>query len=141
KILITGFGRVGKACARVLSGIGTDVYIAARNPSQRSEAVCMGYKAVDISEISRIIYIFDFIINTVPAQIFTIKNIMTMRERAVYIELASKPFGALEADFESEKKRYILASSLPGRFYPNSCAEAIYKTINDYMGKEITNSQ
>lgn len=129
KVLITGYGRISKALVSFLKGLSMDVYIAARSVSQRNEAELFGLKAIDICDIERSVYVFDYIINTVPFQIFSSDAVRNIKQGAVYFEVASRPFGAGEKDFEETGKKYILASQLPGRFYPEQSAGAILKSL------------
>lgn len=133
KVLLTGFGNVSKALARLLKAVGADVYIAARSQAQRSLAFCCGYKTLELCDMGRVLYIFDFIVNTVASNIFSYKNVTTIKDDALFVELASKPFGALKDDFELEGKKYLFAPSLPGRFYPKSVANAILKSCRNYL--------
>ncbi|MCM1363852.1 MAG: hypothetical protein NC122_08405 [Faecalibacterium sp.] len=133
KILVTGFGRVGKAVAHFMHVMGLDVYVAVRSEPQKCEAASYGYKILDISDIKSTVYLFDFIVNTVPAIIFDENTISLIKKDSVYIELASSPFGAEKDYFEKSEKRYILAASLPGRLYPSASAKAIYRSIEKYL--------
>ena len=132
-VLITGFGRVAKALCSVLKGLNMRICVAARNNVQLCEAKCLGYNALDINEISEEIYLFDYIFNTVPHQIFSRQIIKGIKKECIYFELASRPFGASEDDFTAENKKYILASALPGKYTAYSAAEK----IADYVEKLI----
>ncbi|MCM1544290.1 MAG: hypothetical protein NC110_03225 [Ruminococcus sp.] len=133
KILITGFGRVGKAVSHFMKVIGLDVYVSVRSNVQKSEALSYGYRVLDISDIKSTVYLYDFIINTVPQVIFDENCISTIKDSCTFIELASAPFGAEKSNFDKHEKNYILAASLPGKLYPTACAKAIYKSIEKYL--------
>ena len=47
--LITGFGRVARAVAKLLCAIGCSVTVAARDPQQRTQAALLGCKAIDVA--------------------------------------------------------------------------------------------
>lgn len=129
RVLVTGFGRVAKAMAALLKRVGLDVYIAARNDTQKATAYALGYKVLDIYDLSSVIRIFDFTVNTVPSHVLGEREISLMKDRALYIELASKPYGAKPEHFEKYGKRYLPAPSLPGKFCSRSAAQAIYHSI------------
>lgn len=133
KALVTGFGRVSKAVSFFLKGLGVDVYVAARRREQRSEAEAYGIKTLSIGDIEKTVYIFDYIVNTVEQRIFTKQSIRTLKNNALYIEVASSPFGADKDDFDIFGKKYIFAPQLPGRFYPEQSAGAILKSIEDLL--------
>lgn len=133
RVLITGFGRIGSSLALLLKALDFKVYIAARSKSQRTQAESMGFCALDINEMSYCVYLFDFIVNTVPSRIFKNEYIAKMKDSAYFLELSSKPYGADPDEFENEKKNHILASSLPGKYYPYASAEIILKAIKQFL--------
>ena len=69
KYAITGYGRVAKETASVLTALSCDVTIFARNDLQRENAVRKGCNAEPITKLPCLIDKFDFVINTVPSQI------------------------------------------------------------------------
>ena len=56
-----------------------------------------------------------------------------MKDSTLYIELASKPYGARPEYFERQKKRYLPAPSLPGKYCSTSAAEAIYRSVRNRL--------
>lgn len=133
RVLVVGFGRIGRALAKMLSSLGLDVYVAARRSQTLAEASALGYKALDTAEIESTVYLFDFVFNTVPERIFSSECVSLMKSGAVYFELASSPYGAERGDFEKSKARFVSGSALPGRFCPRSCAEAVFGRISKYI--------
>ncbi len=129
KSLIIGFGDVAKTLAEKLKAFGIDVYIAARNKKQLSVARLNGYKTMGIEKISDLIYMFDFVFGTVPANILTADDVKSSGVDCVYFELSSAPYTAEKDDFERFGKRYILASALPGKYLPEASADIIYDFI------------
>lgn len=121
KVLVTGFGRVGKALCRSLKNCGLEVYVSLRNPVQKTEAECKGYKVIDIPSLKYCVHLFDFIFNTVPSVLFSKEETENMTGK--YFELASKPYGADRKHFN--KDVYINGSSLPGKFTSYSSAKKI----------------
>jgi dipicolinate synthase subunit A len=71
EVLITGYGRVAKACGRLFNAVGGNVTVAARSLSQLAEAENNGLGAFPLTELYGHIPRFDIIINTVPAMILT----------------------------------------------------------------------
>ncbi len=125
KVLITGFGRVAKALASALKGLNTDVYVCARNNNQLTEAGCMGYKTFELKSLGSVIYLFDYVFNTVPEKLFTENDISHLGDDSIYFELASKPFGANKDDFLKLNKQHKAADALPGRYLSFSAGERI----------------
>ena len=129
KVLITGFGKVAKATAKVFSGLGANVYISARKKEAVCEAECFGYTGVDMKEVHKIKNNMDIIINTVPALVLHREFLKGLKEDALIIDLASKPGGV---DFDAARDlnvRVIWALSLPGKTAPISSGQFIYDTI------------
>lgn len=133
KVLITGFGRIGKALANLLKSLNMEVYIAARNENQLTEADCLGCKTIHINNLNAVIYLFDFIFNTVPHNIFSESDISHIRPDCTYFELASKPFGAKKEHFEEKGKKYVAGGGLPGKFVAYSAAQKIGELVENLI--------
>lgn len=125
KVLITGFGRIGKSLAMMLRGLGMKVFISARSDVALSEAASMGFDFFRLSQLKGTVFYYDYIFNTVPHIIFDENDIRHMRDSTVYFELASAPYGADREHFEIYGKKHIQASALPGKYYPCAVAENI----------------
>lgn len=136
KVLVVGFGRIGKILAKMLQGIGAKVYCEARKNSDIAWIKAYGYNSVHLSELSSKIEEFDIIINTVPALVIDSEKVDKIKEDCVIIDLASNPGGV---DKDAVKKRglkLIWALSLPGKVAPITSAEFIKETIYNIL-KEI----
>ncbi len=121
KVLVTGFGRLGKSLAKSLDSLGVEVYVSARKPSDIQFCECIGYKTLSFDALRHCLHFFDFIFNTVPFPIFTNEDISFFTGK--YFELASKPYGADRKIFL--KDNFIDGSGLPGKFTPVSAADKI----------------
>ncbi len=133
---ITGYGRVAKETASLLTSLSCDVTVFARNSSQREDAIIKGCKAYPIRSLSSLANTFDIIINTVPSQIITEETAQNINENCKVIELASAPYGM---DFEVMRKNgvdVIKAFGLPGKYTPKTAGEIIGKKIQDHLQKE-----
>ncbi len=135
RALVTGFGKVGKATAHFLSSLGLDVYVFARRSEIRTHARALGYKTISETELSQSVHLFDFIFNTVPKRLFEKEDVLHMKNRAVYFELASAPFGADKENFEKAKATFVFGGGLPGRFCSFAAAKEIEKRIDRYFEK------
>lgn len=133
RVLVTGYGRVGKACAALLKPLGCDVYVAARSKAQLMEAQTANCKTLLIEEIGGNAFLFDFVLNTVPCRIFSERTVGFFKEGSVYIELASSPFGADKAHFERSKAAFVSGASLPGRLCKTASAKAILGATGDFL--------
>ncbi|MBR1724965.1 MAG: serine carboxypeptidase, partial [Ruminococcus sp.] len=92
-VLIVGWGRVAKACARLFSAVGAEVSVAARKSAALAEAGCEGYKTLGISQLAGNAPDHRLIINTVPAMVITEEVVRCTDSDCLMIDLASKPGG------------------------------------------------
>lgn len=125
RVLIVGFGRIGKALAPRLRAMGCAVTVAARSPEQRAWAEAMGCRAVGLGSTAGD---WDYVANTVPHVLFDREKLAAMGKPAL-LELASAPYGFDMAAAEALGLRVIRAPGLPGRIAPEAAAEAVMDTI------------
>ncbi len=128
-VLITGYGNVARALARVLKALGANVTVAARKPSALADAWSCGYSCERIESIKDRIGRYKLIFNTVPAMIFCNDVLNCMSDNALLIDLASKPGGVDFSMAKAHKKRVIWALSLPGKTAPITAGKIIFDTI------------
>lgn len=130
RILISGFGRIGRLLAPKLLALGAHVSVAARSPADRAWAEAMGCTALGIAEAVEEGY--DFVVNTVPSPIFGSSEIERFGD-AKLVELASAPYG-IDLDAATDMgKSVTLAPGLPAVCAPESAAEAIRDTIYNML--------
>lgn len=127
--LITGYGRISRYLARLLREFHCRVTIAARNPVQREKAVLDGLCTLPIKLADLAAASADFVINTVPAELFTEESFKKMRSGAVYMELASRASFPEKEWAEAAGITYIAAAGLPGKFSPKTAGEAAANAI------------
>jgi len=133
KILILGYGRLGKVLSKILSGFGADVWVEARNYSDLSWIEANGYKPVHLNDLERYVTEMNVIVNTVPHMMITADILNKIHLDCYLLDLASNPGGI---DFEHAAKLGLKtewALSLPGRVAPMTAAEIIKKTIDNVM--------
>lgn len=133
RILILGYGRIGKVLARILSAFGAEIWVAARTYSDLSWIEAFGYKPVHLDDLERYITDMNVIVNTIPYQYITADILNKIRSDCYLLDLASHPGGI---DFEHAKKLGLKtdwALSLPGKVAPLTAAEIIKKTIDNVL--------
>lgn len=136
KILITGFGRIGKALSHRLHMLGADVSVSARSHADRAWIQAYGYKPYYTGMLSGLISDFDIIINTVPAPVIDENLLTEVKKSCLLLDLASKPGGI---DFSAAARlglHAIWALSLPGEAAPISSGAAIRDTIYNILHEE-----
>ena len=129
RVLIIGFGRIGKVLTKMLVSLGADTMVATASYSNNEWIKIYGAKPVSTAKIENYLADFDLIINTAPSIILDKKRLSKIPDNTLIIDLASKPGGV---DFESAKvlsKKTIWALSLPGKVAPMTSGEIIAHTI------------
>ncbi|NSW90660.1 MAG: dipicolinate synthase subunit DpsA [Firmicutes bacterium] len=131
--LILGFGRIGKILAKMLHGIGVNVYVEARKYSDIAWIKSYGYKPIFINELGNYVSLMDVIFNTIPALILNEELLKKINKDCLIIDLASKPGGV---DFEKARLMGLKvnwALSLPGKVAPVTAAKFIKDTIYNIL--------
>lgn len=135
KCLVLGYGRVGKILARMLQGIGANVWVEARKYADLAMIEGHGYEPLSLNEVKNYIDEFDVIFNTVPSLILDEAMLRGVRSDTLIIDLASKPGGV---DFNAAKLmgiRVIWALSLPGKISPVTSGMIIKDTIMNIINE------
>lgn len=122
KILVIGWGRIGKCLAALLKGLEAEVTVAARKEPDRAMLSALGYGAVDTAQLSGNGY--RIIFNTAPAMVLTDSS------PCLKIDLAS--FRGIRG------QDVIIARGLPGKEAPEASGELIARRIVHYLKKEET---
>ena len=125
RVLISGFGRIGRLLAAKLLALGASVTVLARDPAQRALAELLGCRAVGSAAAAETP---DAVVNTVPAVLFGVSE-LTAFGGARLLELASAPYG-----FDLDAARALgltveLCPGLPGKYAPAAAAAAMRDTI------------
>ncbi|MEA4883802.1 MAG: dipicolinate synthase subunit DpsA [Clostridia bacterium] len=138
--LVLGLGRTGATLARMLRGIGANVWAAARKPKDRARATEMCLAPVSFSDLPACLPQMDIVFNTVPAVVLNRELIYVMRRTAVIIDLASAPGGT---DFASAAERGIhaeLAPGLPGKAAPLTAGRILSRVIPEIVEANLRRS-
>lgn len=136
KILIMGFGRVGKVLAKMLSGLGAEVYCEARRDDDLAWIQVYGYEPIHLVNLDKHLDKFDIIINTIPFQVLNEDKLSLVRNDVVIIDLASNP-GGVDVKAAKEKGiKLVWALSISGRVAPLTSAEYIMETLYNVL-KEL----
>ena len=120
KVLIIGWGRIGKCLTRLLRALEADLTVAARQESDRAMAHALGYRAIDPLELDKELDRFRLIFNTAPAPMLDKNSSTECRENCLLIDLASSK--------GIDHPSVLWARGLPGTDAPESSGELIAKT-------------
>lgn len=130
RVLVCGFGRIGRMLAGMLVPLGCEVTVAARRADARTQAVLSGCRAILPQQAAE--GAWDAVVNTVPSTLFGPQMLRSFGD-ACLIELASPPYGF---DFQAAQalgKEIVLASGLPGKCAPQAAAQAVKETVYEIM--------
>ena len=136
KVLILGFGRIGKVLARKMAGLSARVTCAARKDEDLAWIKAYGHNATNINTLGENLSDYDIIINTVPHLILTKERMEYVSEECLLIDLASNPGGIDKKAAKDRNLKLIWALALPGKVAPVTTAEFIKDTIYNIL-KEI----
>jgi len=130
RCMVIGYGRIGQSLTGLLRAWKVRVIVAARRPESRAEA---GEGSIPLSAISRALPQTDIVFNTVPANILTASQLSFLPKDALYMELASPPYGIAPEEAEKTHVHYVLESGIPGRYCPSSAAGLLL----DYLERTV----
>lgn len=128
-VLVMGFGRIGKVLAKMLDGIGANIYCEARKNEDISWIKAYGYNPIHLNDLNSELGKFDIIINTIPFQILDEERLNLVNKDVVLIDVASNPGGIDRKAAKEKGIKVIWALSLPGKVAPLTSAEFIKETI------------
>ena len=136
KVLVLGFGRIGKVLARKLAGLSAKVTCAARKDEDLAWIRAYGHMETNINTIGENLSEYDIIINTIPHLILTEDRIQYVKDDCLLIDLASNPGGIDKKAAKERNLKLIWALALPGKVAPVTTAEFIKDTIYNIL-KEV----
>ncbi len=130
---VLGYGRCGKALARLLEGFNVNVTVVARRAASCSEAWRDGFRVIDYFSFAKEIQRADSIFNTVPALILCECVLRKMSKKTIIIDIASKPGGT---DFEIADQlgiRAMLLPGIPGKYAPETAGKIMAECIHNLI--------
>lgn len=136
KVLVAGYGRIGKALTKLLIAFGADVSVAVRSTAQSQWARLAGAATLSFEELKQCRH-FDIVFNTVPHIVFTKPELSAFDSDTLMIDLASFPGGIDLHQAGTQEIKVITASALPSRFSPQSAGEFIAQSIVHIIKEEV----
>ena len=136
RVLILGFGRVGRLTAHRMSALGARVTVAARDYGDLAWAAAYGCETVGLEDLSWELGAFALIVNTIPAPVLGGKRLALVSPDAFLLDLASPPGGIDREAARARGLRVTLAPGLPGRTAPVTAAAAIRDAVYHILREE-----
>lgn len=139
KVMVLGFGRVGKILCNRLKGMNLDVYCVARKETDLAWIKAYGYNPIKLTDLKENVCKMDIIFNTIPIKILDKNVLILLGKETLIVDLASYP-GGVDYEFAGKMKiKSILALALPGKVAPDTVSEYIkeyiYKILNNVSTK------
>ncbi len=133
RVLVIGFGRVGKVLSDRLKGLGCKVTVSARKPSDEALIKIQGYEYINTGRLLNGPLPYDIIFNTVDFKVIS-DSAFKASECKLAIDLSSKGGFSITAA-ESAGVKAVIAPGLPGKTAPLTAGEILYKTVADIIKK------
>ena len=114
KVLILGYGRIGKYLSKMLKSLNCNVSVYARGKEIQNEIVLDGYNSAPLKNNN-----YDVVFNTIPSNI-----VSNEFENCICIELAN---GFLN------KEKVINGNGIPGKMFPKTASKIILDAILPYL--------
>lgn len=133
KVLVVGFGRVGRLTAQRFQALGARVSVAARRYEQLAWAQAMGFGGEHLARLTGWLCGYDLIVNTVPARVLGREELEDVKPDCLILDLASKPGGVDLGAAGELGLTVIWALSLPGKVAPVTAGAAIRDTIYNML--------
>lgn len=133
RVLIIGYGRLGKVLAQRFAALGARVSVAARRCADLAWISAFGYGMEHTDQLAGWLCGYDLVINTAPARLLNEPELRDLRPGCLVIDLASKPGGV---DLEAAARlgvRVVWALSLPGKAAPVTAGHSIKTTIYNIL--------
>lgn len=127
KVLVIGYGRVGKILANRLKAFGSDVTVSARKPSDFGLAEALGFRYINTEHLNVKPLKFDIIFNTVDVKVIDDSSLKQCTN-TLLIDLSSYGGFSLEEAVRLGIKA-IKAPGLPGIIAPKTAAEILSNTV------------
>lgn len=125
-VLILGGGRIAKALAVMLKGLGVQFAIVSYNPIKFPSYFSFSDKCYYRENFVRDLEKYNVIVNTIPAKIIGEDIVEKIKKETVFIETASVK--CLE---ENEKLQfeYLFSPALPQKYASQSAGKYVYESI------------
>ena len=133
--LVIGWGRLGRALAPRLAGLGVRVSVAARRCADLAWAESFGFGAERTGALAGWLCGYDLVVNTVPARVLGEAELADLKPDCLVIDLASRP-GGVDLDAAARLgRRVVWALSLPGKTAPVTAGRAVQRTVYNILSE------
>lgn len=129
KVLLIGFGRVGKVLSTRLSAMHCELTVSARSPADKALIDALGIKHIDTKDIG-LCESFDIIFNTVDYPV--LDSALDNLDGTLIIDLSTA--GCIdEATALKYNAKYLKLPGIPGKTAPVTAGEILFETVSDIL--------
>lgn len=129
RVLVLGFGRVGKLTAHRMRALGARVTVAASRYEDLAWAAAYNYESIRLENLTWELGGFHLIVNTIPALVLDARRLGWVDHETFLLDLASAPGGVDLTRAKALGLRVLHAPGLPGRTAPVTAAAAIRDSV------------
>jgi len=134
RVLVIGYGRIGKILCSMLRGMGAKVTAVVNTSAAAAAAHSQGHMTTYCHSMEDDLNKADIIFNTVPEILLDKRNMCHIRsESTLIIDLASPPYGVDVNDSRQFGLSVLYAGSLPGKIAAVTTAGYMLDTINQII--------
>ena len=142
RMMVIGYGRIGKILASMLRGIGANVTTVVNSDEAAAYAATNGHNIVFFKDMESELKYADVIFNTVPEILLDKNNMQHIRKNTLIIDLASPPYGVDINDSRDFNLKVLYTNSLPGKIAPVTTATYILNTVENILNElEVRNDE
>lgn len=132
RVLVCGYGRIGRVLSGLLLAHGADVTVCSRSALSKTRALFAGARHTDFSGLVQP-GDYDLVYNTVPHMIFTKRELQALRRDTVLVDLASFPGGVDTLMAHTLGITVVDGRNLPGRTAPETAGALIGETVAEMI--------
>lgn len=136
RVLVIGYGRLGRLLAHLLNALGAKVSVSARKWADLAWIEAFGYGVEQTDRLEGWLCGYDLVINTVPAPVLNEARLAELKPGALVIDLASRPGGVDLQAAQQLGVKTVWALSLPGKAAPVTAGRAIQSTIYNILREQ-----
>ena len=133
RVLVIGYGRLGRLLTHRLAALGARVSAAARAWADLAWIEALGYGVEHTGQLKGWLCAYDLVINTVPAPVLDREALADLKPGCLVLDLASKPGGVDLDGARALGVRAIWALSLPGRVAPVTAGRSVKNTVYNIL--------
>ena len=129
KILVLGYGRIGKILCNVLKSFTENIYCMTYSKEEVEIARANALNTILEEDLEKFLKNFEIIVNTVPKIILNSKKLNMLYKEAFVLDVASKPGGIDQSFAQKNKINYMWNLGIPSEISPIECAKKIQNEI------------